>query len=307
MEPKDPTSAASSAGRTSGTTPGAGSTINTGSSSTPAGAAAGSTFGGATSGDAPHAASSSPTGGSDLGADLSDTFDKAKKDLGDAIGRLKSEAQKFDADDAGAQARGWIEENPTLAFALAVGGGLLVGRLLGGALAPEPPTFKRRAEKMAKRYAKEAGRAVRHARSAADDAGDTLVDRASAAGSVISASAAAAAALAARKAKRFGGAAADRASSWGEHAADRASSLSEEAGDRASSWKEQAADYAEALGERIGDGTQDARKAARKATKKARREAGHGLDVAGGALHAAQTAVAAVVAKKLMDLVKQFR
>ncbi len=199
---------------------------------------------------------------------LQQTFDKAQQQLSATVARLREEVGKVDVEGARVRAASWIEENPTLAVGLAVGAGLLIGKALGSALTPEPPTLKKRALKQAKRVQKYAG-----------ELGEELAQRAAVAGGAIAAGGAAAAAAASRRAQHVGGVVAENAAEWGGRTVE----------------------YAENVLDDLQDTTKGARKQFKKKSKKVRRQAEHGLDFAGSLLDAARTAVAAVVVKKITD------
>lgn len=199
---------------------------------------------------------------------LQQTFEKAQQQLSSAVAKLREEASNVDFDQARVRAKTWVEENPTLSVAVAVGAGLLIGKALGSALTPEPPTFKKRAYKQAQR--------MQHL---AAGLSEDLAQRAARAGGAVLAGTTAAAAVASRKAQEVG-----------HVVAEGAQNLSH-----------RAVDYAEDVLDQVQDVTKDGRKQFKKKTKKARRQAEHRLDFAGSLLDAARTAVAAVVVKKITD------
>lgn len=199
---------------------------------------------------------------------LQETFDRAQQQLSSAVTRIREEASNMDLDGARVRAKTWVEENPTLSVALAVGAGLLLGKALGSALTPEPPTFKKRALKQAHRMQ----------RYATDLSGE-LAQKAALAGGAVLAGTTAAATVASRKAQEVGHVVAEGAQHLGHRAVD----------------------YAEGVLDQVQDVTKDGRKQFKKKSKKARRQAEHGLDFAGSLLDAARTATAAVVVKKITD------
>ncbi len=199
---------------------------------------------------------------------LNETFEKAQKQITDTVARLREEAANVDFDQARVRARSWVEENPTLSVAIAVGAGLLVGKALGSALTPEPPTLKKRALKQAQRVQ----------RYAVDLGGD-LAHRAALAGGALAAGGAAAASAASHKAQQVGHVVTERAADVGGRVAT----------------------YTDGVLDTMQDATKDTRKQLKKKTKKARKSAEHGIDFAGALVDTARTAVAAVVVKKITD------
>jgi ElaB/YqjD/DUF883 family membrane-anchored ribosome-binding protein len=230
--------------------------------------------------------------GAEAAAAVSETFERARRELSDAIGRLKTEAARVDTEQMGRQARSWVEQNPALATALAVGAGLLVGRALGAAFKPEPPTFKKRAQKK-----------LRKAQSYAAGITDVLAGHAAATGAALATGAVAAS----KRARVWGADAAESASEWGERAADTAADWGGRVGDTATELGGRAAEAASEWGEHFGDSTRAARKDLRKRTKRARKSFGKRVDVAESALDAAQAAIAAVVAQRVADWSRRWR
>ncbi|HYE57481.1 MAG TPA: hypothetical protein VD948_03200, partial [Rhodothermales bacterium] len=188
---------------------------------------------------------------------------------------------RVDTQRMGQQARSWVEQNPALATAVAVGAGLLLGRALGAAFKPEPPTFKKRAKKK-----------LREAKGYASGIADVLAGHAAATGAAL----ATGAVVASKRAHAWGEEALEHASEWGERVADTATDIGGRAVDAASEW-----------GEHLGDATRAARQDLRKRTKRAKKSVGKGMDVAESALDAAQAAIAAVVAQKVADWSKRWR
>ncbi len=233
-----------------------------------------------------------PVAASEASSAINDTFERARRELSDAIARLKSEAGRVDTQRMGQQARGWVEENPALATALAVGAGLLLGKTLGAAFKPEPPTLKKRAKK-----------ALREARSYSSGITDVLAGHAAATGAAL----ATGAVTASKKARRWSEGALDNASEWGEDALERAADWKERAADAASDLGGLAADKASDWGDTLAGSTRAARKAALKRSKQARKAAGKRVDMAGSALEAAQAAIATMVAQKVTDLARRWR
>ncbi len=199
---------------------------------------------------------------------LQQTFEKAQQQLSGAVTRLREEAANVDFEGARTRAKSWVEENPTLSVAAAIGAGLLIGKALGSALTPEPPTLKKRA-------LKQAARVQRYA----SDLSEELAQRAARAGGAIAAGGAVAAAAASRKAQQVGHVVAENAADLGGRVVG----------------------YAEEVLDDVQGATKDTRKQFKKKTKKARKQADRGIDFAGSLLDAARTAVAAVVVKKITD------
>lgn len=214
----------------------------------------------------------------DAAAAAGDRFEKAKKDLHDSVAKLREEIAEIDLSDARQRTRTWVEENPTLALFLAIGTGLLVGRVITKALTPEPPpTLAKRLQARGKTLASQA-------QGYAYDLGDDISDWTSDAVSVLS-----------RKAGKATEAAIRRAHAMGEEVARQAAEVSEHATERAADWGEiiarQSSHAAHAAQDRAGElaGT-------------AKAKASHGLDVTESLFNAAKTAAAAFIVKKVTDL-----
>lgn len=84
------------------------------------------------------------------------SYERAKKDLADAVQKLREEVERLRVDQAAQKARDWVQENPVIAAMLAVGGGILVGRLLASVFRPAPPPpwpvrARRRAQELTNR------------------------------------------------------------------------------------------------------------------------------------------------------------
>ena len=71
--------------------------------------------------------------------DLAERYANAKREINESINRLRYEMAQFDAAKAREQARHWVEENPALAAFLAVGAGIVIGKLVSKAFQPPPP------------------------------------------------------------------------------------------------------------------------------------------------------------------------
>ncbi len=213
-------------------------------------------------------------------ADLSATFDKTREDLSGVLDNLRTQAAEFDANQARTQVKTWVEENPTIAVAIAVGGGLLLGRALGSAFSPPPPpTFKQRVQSGA-----------HHVGERASSLGEEILKSAAVAGAAIAAGSAKAAHEASKGASKAGEIIADYAST----ASDRVSHLADDA-------------YG-AVDEFSGTASKEFKKVSKKARKQGKHLAHEassvahvGAEMSERAMAAARTVVAAYVVKKIGD------
>lgn len=115
-----------------------------------------------------------PTIGEEKAEELAGAFEQAQTEMKNALGELRAELGALQFEQTGARVRSWVEENPVLASLLAVGGGILLGKLLKEAFRPAPPpTLTERARRQLRQLAAEA-------ESLAHETGDVLSDRASA-------------------------------------------------------------------------------------------------------------------------------
>ena len=75
----------------------------------------------------------------DQARDIERGYEAARRELDQALERLRMEMQRLRLQESGAKARAWIEDNPALALVGALGGGVVIGRLLRKAVTPAPP------------------------------------------------------------------------------------------------------------------------------------------------------------------------
>jgi ElaB/YqjD/DUF883 family membrane-anchored ribosome-binding protein len=75
----------------------------------------------------------------DQAREVTKTFERARRELTDAVGKLRKEVEQLDIDETAVKVRKWVQENPLLATGIAVVGGVLIGRVLASALKPPPP------------------------------------------------------------------------------------------------------------------------------------------------------------------------
>lgn len=227
-------------------------------------------------------------------ADLSASFDQTRADLTGIIDRIREQAAGFDADATGSQVRSWVEENPTIAVALAVGGGLLLGRALGAAFSPPPPPSL---GDRIKGGAYELG-------DKASSIGEELLKSAAVAGAAIAAGSTAAAHEAGKGARKAGEVVSDYATT----AQHRLSDLTDDAEDFFDDFSDRAGDLSDKAGKQADRAAKRLRKTGKKVRKQGKHlahEAEHAASVSAEigerALAAARTVVAAYVVKKIGD------
>ncbi|MDX1548397.1 MAG: hypothetical protein R3247_15470 [Rhodothermales bacterium] len=209
--------------------------------------------------------------------EAADAYTRARRELNASIDRLRYEMAQFDADKARARARTWVEENPMLAVFLAIGAGILAGKVISAAFRPPPPpTLGERLRSGGHRLAARTRHYAQDVGSAAAVTGERLARRAGAVSETV-----------AEHARELGEVVAHRAEELAAEAAEQAGVLGEVVADRsaraAHSFKVHAAETGTA----------------------AREKAEHGFDLAESAFNAAKTVLAAVVVKRAADWIRR--
>jgi len=203
--------------------------------------------------------------------ELADAYEKTRQELNEVLQRLREQLARLDAQAAAAHARNWIVEHPTLALLLALGAGVLAGRLIKMGLQPAPPPLtvraRRRAERLARQARKQAQRLSRQLVEQVDELGETVAERA-------------------RTLRK----------ELPEQAAELSERIRAQAETLSKMLAEQAAETATALEE-----------TARDTSKRLKHSARRGLDAAETLLGAATTAVAVATLKKLNDWMRRLR
>ena len=210
-------------------------------------------------------------------SEVADLYERARRELNESVNRLRYEMSKFDVDEARQRARTWVEENPTLAVFLALGGGIVAGKLLSSAFrSPPPPTFGEKVRRQSNVVAKQARHLAHDVGEAVSDASGVLVRKAGQASTT-----------AAQRARELGDVVARRAEELAAIAAEQAAELGDTVAERsvrtAHTFQEQAGEVADV----------------------ARHKAEHGFDMAESAYNAAKTVLAAVVVKKVSDWIRR--
>lgn len=220
--------------------------------------------------------------GSGAAAATAAAYERARAELQGAVTRLRAEVARVDLTQTRLQARNWVRENPELASMLAIGGGLLVGKLLSSAFKPEPPPT------LSARLRSRADGLTAHAQQLAED-----VAAAVAGGAVLASDAVS------RKARVAS-----------EHAQEAGEMLMRRAGEAASVASHGAAEMGEVLAERArayGDSAShmahsaasSLHKSAGKLEHKLGKRVGRGADYAESVLDATRTIVAAAVIRRV--------
>ncbi len=212
--------------------------------------------------------------------ELRESYEQARIDLKQTSDRLRNELNKIDLEEAGETAKTWVRENPGLAFLMAVGAGMFVGRALTKALEPPPPpSFSRRAREKSSFLTN----------SARQFAGDT-VDR-------LSAQAASAGEQMADRVRNTRGSIYDRAGSLGDLINQRAGDLGHVANAKTSEIISSFSDAAE----RAADSLQVAATDLSKTVKKQKGEASSLYE---SLLQSVKTVFSAFVFKRISDWVR---
>ena len=217
-----------------------------------------------------------------------DAYDRARTELQNALSRLRSEIEQVDVAQARLKMREWVRENPELASLLAMGGGLLLGRLVSKALTPAPPPS------MSERLRSRADLIARQAQSLAEDVAAAVAGGAVVAGGAmarrarkVSEQAQDASVELSRRARRAAGVASKGAAELGDTLAERARTLGHSA-----------AELADTAAHTI-------EKSATRVQKDLKKRASRGGDYAESMLDAARTIVAAAVIKRVNDWIRR--
>ncbi len=212
--------------------------------------------------------------------ELREAYEQARIDLKQTSDRLRSEINKIDLEEAGEAAKTWVKDNPGLAFFMAVGAGMFVGRALTKALEPPPPpSFSQRAREKSSHLSNAtrqfAGDAVDRFSAQAASAGEQMADRVRAArGSIY-----------------------DRAGSLGDLINQRAGDLGHVANEKTSELISSFSDAAE----RAADSLQVAATDLSKSVKKQKSEASSLYE---SLLQSAKTVFSAFVFKRISDWIR---
>lgn len=148
--------------------------------------------------------------------EIAEAFAEAQQEMRRALGELRAELSQMQLEEARTRVTRWIDDNPTLAVLLAVGGGILVGRLLYGAFKPAPPP------PLPERVQLRSTRIAQQAQDLVEEIGEALRERAGETGDVLR-----------QKATRAGEEAVKRAQVWGEQVEEAAGDVTENVRERA--------------------------------------------------------------------------
>src|SRR5690625_3355381 len=90
--------------------------------------------------------------------EFEERYRRAREQVDSAVSRLRDQAGRLHLDDSCTKVRSWIERNPTLAAAIAIGGGIVIGQLVRKSITPTPPpSVSERARMQAALLASQAG------------------------------------------------------------------------------------------------------------------------------------------------------
>lgn len=219
--------------------------------------------------------------GTDKTDEIAATYERAKHELNEAVSKLRHELSELDLEKARQQARTWVEENPTLTVLLALGAGILVGRVISEALKPAPPP------PLSKRLRAQGRAVASQARHYAHDVGDIVSDRAKDVGEEI-----------ARRARELGEDVSRRAREMGQDVTRRAADVVATASEKTSDW-------GEAASEHTGDVAHALHEAADNLAGVVQRKTSHSRDVLDSVVNAAKSVTAALVVKKVTDWLRR--
>ena len=213
--------------------------------------------------------------------DMRDAYESAAGELKEAAEKLRSEIKNIDVQEVGDSAKTWVKENPGLAFFLAVGAGMLVGRALTKAIEPSPPPgladrARRRANDIAETARHYAGDTANRLSQHAYETGEQVADRV----------------------RDFRDSANDRRGILGDVISRRAGDLGNVATEKAAGLMSSFSDAAE----RAADSMQLAARDLSKSIKKRKGTPENFLDAMS---HAAKTVLGAFVFKRLSDWIRE--
>lgn len=211
------------------------------------------------------------------------TYERARQELNQAVAKLRDELKQLDVEKARQQARTWVEENPTLTVFLALGAGIVVGRLISEALKPAPPP------PLSQRLKTQGRELASQARHYAYDVSDVVADRATEVGDAI-----------VRRARELGEDVSRRARELGEDATRRAA-------DAVAATTERAADWGEHLAERSSRAAHTVQDTAEEVAGAVKARAGHSHDVVDSLFNTAKSITAALIVKKVADWLRRAR
>lgn len=213
--------------------------------------------------------------------EIAATYERAKQELSEAVSKLRDELKQLDLEKARQQARTWVEENPTLTVFLALGAGIVVGRLIAGALKPAPPP------PLSQRLKSQGRELASQAKHYAHDASDVVAERAIEVGDAI-----------VRRARELGDDVTRRARELGEEVTRRAT-------DAVAASSERAADWGESLSERSSRAAHAVQDTTEELAGNVKARAGHGLDIFDSLFNTAKSITAALVVKKVTDWLRR--
>ncbi len=238
----------------------------------------------AANGTAPEAAIPEATASeatSDKTDEIAATYERAKHELNEAVSKLRHELSELDVEKARQQARTWVEENPTLTVFIALGAGILVGRLISEALKPAPPP------PLSERLRARGQAVASQARHYAHDVGDVVADRAKDVGEET-----------VRRARELGEDVSRRAREMGQDVTRRAADVVATASEQTSEWRESASEHSDDVAHALHEAAEDLAGAVQRKT-------GHSRDVFDSMLNAAKSVTAALVVKKVTDWIRR--
>ncbi len=215
--------------------------------------------------------------------EIAATYERAKHELNEAVTKLRHEISQLDVEKARQQARTWVEENPTLTVLLALGAGIVVGKVMSEALKPAPPP------PLSQRLKRQGQEAVTQARRYAHDVGDVVSERAMEVGDEI-----------VRRARELGEDVSRRAREMGEDVTRRAANVVATATERSADVHDSLSGHSDEVAKALHHAVEDL-------AGTVQRKAGHSRDVFESLFKATKSVAAAVVVKKVTDWLRRTR
>jgi len=225
------------------------------------------------------------TGSSRFASGVNISVDKAKKELNQAMVKLRSEIDRIDVQKAKAEAKEWVGENPTLSIFLSIGAGILVGKLISNAFSSQE----------AEDISLDDGTSSGHARDIAALIGATLVRHAHDA----TRKAKATGEQVLQKASQVGSQLSEQASEWRDMLSERSESVAEEVGEATRKSAQKIETMAQELGKTLADRSKEVR-------TELTRHRHSGFGFSDTVLDGFRAILATFAFKRVLDWVKRF-
>jgi len=219
---------------------------------------------------------------------ISAGFDRSREEIQSTLKKVRADLRRLEEADAVQKSKKWVADNPLLATCLALGTGLVLGKLLSEATKPAPPPpLKTRALLRAQSLADRAHTYV-------DEVGDVLVRRAAEGGRNLR--------VRASEAGQHLGA---RAHELGQEALHRGEDLAQTVARQADDWGEMLSDQAAGIRGRVAHTADVLADTAGETTVALRSQAGRWVKLTESLLATLRAAVLAVFVEKVSGWIRR--